>query len=171
MFNIQIVFVDLVARFLLCAKDLISLGKLNEENMSTLWQLLKIITWNTESTHQRARYRNIACKIVLALEERLPNSEYNLHGTLDPSQVKKEVKYWTSHAIDLLKGWAFHDLEPRFKLALEILDRRIKDSGGPSAILSPEEQLAWETIVPSLSSIAKNGTDLATAPLIGRSHA
>lgn len=151
MFNIQIAFIDLIARFLHCAKDIISLGKLDEENMSALWHLLKITTRNTENTQQRARYRKIACKIVLAMEERLPNSEYNPHETLDSSQVKKEVKYWTSHAVDLFKGWTFHDLEPVFELALETLNRRIKDSGGPSAILSPEEQLAWVTIVPSLS--------------------
>jgi hypothetical protein len=96
----------------------------------------------------------LALEIVMALEGRLPtlDLESTPTGIQHPDDAKRVVKTWVCHVIDLLQGWVPQDADPGYELVLDALNKRLKDYGGPSGILSPKERRAWETVVLSRNS-------------------
>ena len=151
-FDIQLI--DLVLQFLSCVKDLISLGRLRDEDVNNLWDLIKTIASSDGGTHQHATHRRLALEIVMAMEGKLPtlDLESTPTGIQNPDDARRVVKNWACHVIDLFQGWVPHDADPGYKLVLDALNMRLKDYGGPSGILSPKERRAWETVVLSMNS-------------------
>jgi hypothetical protein len=87
----------------------------------------------------------------MAMEGRLPTLNSTLTGIQYPDDARRVVKNWACHVIDLLE-WDPRDADPGYELVLDALDKRLKDCGGPSGILSPKERRAWETLVLSRNS-------------------
>ena len=85
------------------------------------------------------------------MEGRLPTLGSTLTGIQYPDDARRVVKNWACHVIDLL-GWGPQDNDPGYELVLDVLNKRLKDCGGPSGILSPKERRAWERIVLSMNS-------------------